>query len=138
MFVFCIFLLDLSKFFKCKILFFLDVYYCVTDNLTWASESGNKQYQNEKFKFKWTETEIVYSGGFMDGERERIRANFSAQEKFRSETVFYDGIPHASSRYAVGKFVRIAFLPEEDGGAIVSLKFSSTASLLSTAGSKFI
>ena len=52
-----------------------DVYYCVTDNLTNVKESGNKQLPEEKFKFKWTETEIVFSGGYLNNLRLNLIEN---------------------------------------------------------------
>ncbi len=65
-----------------------DVYYCVTDNLTEVTESGNKQYSNQEFKFRWTETEIIYSGGFMEVGRHTVLEHWSSLEAFEASSPF--------------------------------------------------
>lgn len=103
-----------------------DVYYCVTDNLSDVTESGNEQYNDQKFKFKWTETEIIYSGGYLDGSREPITKAFSSEdsleESFHTMEKFGTWLILSTSQYKNGKLTRMSFLPPEkarDGGARV-------------------
>tara|TARA_R110002012_G_scaffold67690_1_gene176292 strand:- start:2852 stop:3226 length:375 start_codon:yes stop_codon:yes gene_type:complete len=97
-----------------------DVYYCVTDNQTWVNESGNEKYTEEKFKFQWTETEIIYSGGSLNNVRQELTQSFPSQEKFYANST-YEGIATSTVRYAGGKLVFVVIRPQKYGGALVLL-----------------
>ena len=60
-----------------------DVYRCFTDNVTEVGKSGNEQIPKslyKEFKFYWTETQIIFSGGHLDNWRMSITRNYPEKE----------------------------------------------------------
>ena len=95
-----------------------DVYYCVTDNITEVTESGTEQLADEKFKFKWTETEIIYSGGPLNDYRNELARSFPASESFYA-TNTTENIVVSTAQYDDGKFVFVLIRPDKHGGTFV-------------------
>ena len=64
-----------------------DVYECVTDNYVKVIHDEVKQYKAEKFTFKWTEMEIIFSSnGWFKKNRERLVINYPEQEIWQTRS----------------------------------------------------
>ena len=91
-----------------------DVYFCVTDNYVKVTQGDVEQYKAEKFKFKWTETEIIYSDStfFADGVGETITVNYPSLETFRIALRRASGY---TTIFREGKLVTTMHIPDQSG-----------------------